>query len=196
MSPYVLLAVFGLGFGVTTSVLNHLGGPVFSYVSKVIGSGWWWMAIAFLVSLTGRRWGVFFRTAMFLLTAVGAYYVSDHLFGTYSRGDEVRWSWLVMDVIVYFVLALAASFAFTVLGFAIRSQRAIGVLAAAAVPGWIAFDALGMHAGLVRESWADPFLMSVSLWVGVVAGVVAVGVLAICVRRWLSGFDFSGTATH
>ena len=183
--PLLGVAAFGLVFGVLSSTVNHVGGLVAVYASKTVDTAWAWLFVAFLASLTGKGWGSFIRTAAVLVPAVIGYYTSDTLFGTYGPADDLRWLILLADVVVYLVLSVLVSAGLALVNIGIRSRGVLGILASVVVPGYIASDALTLYAHLANASWADPYLVRVSLAVGLVAAVGTVVVLLARARQWL-----------
>jgi hypothetical protein len=181
------VASFGLAFGVASSTLNHVGGLVAVYASKTVDTAWAWLFVAFLASLTGRQGESFTRTAQLLVPAVIGYYASDTLFGTYGWAEDLRWLILAADVGVYLVLSFVVSIGLALLNLGIRSPGALGIVASAVLPGFIAADALTLHAHLASAPWADPYLVQVSLAVGISAAVGTVGIFLVRGRRWLLG---------
>lgn len=179
------VAAFGLAFGVLSSALNHVGGLVAVYASKTVDTAWAWLFVAFLASVTGKGWGAFVRSIGLLTPAVIGYYASDTLFGTYGPADDLRWLILAADVVVYLVLSVLVSAGLALLNIGIRSRGVIGILASVVVPGYIASDALTLYVHLVKESWADPYLVRVSLAVGLSAAVGSLVLVLVRTRLWL-----------
>jgi hypothetical protein len=171
---------------VLSSTLNHVGGLVAVYAANAVDSAWAWLFVAFLASLTGTGWGSFIRTVQLLVPAVMGYYGSDTLFGTYGPAEDMHWLILGADVVVYLVLSLLVSGGLAFLNLATRSPGALGILASVVVPCWIAADALSLYARLAPAPWASPYLVRVTLAVGVTAAVGTVGLLLVRSRRWLS----------
>ncbi len=184
-APLLGIAAFGLVFGVLSSTVNHVGGLVAVYASKTVDSAWAWLLVAFLASLTGRGWGSFIRTAAVLVPAVIGYYTSDTLFGTYGPADDLSWLILLADVVVYLVLSFLVSAGLALLNLGIRSRGGLGILSSVVVPVYIASDALMLYAHLANASWADPYLVRVSLVVGLSAAAGTIVLVLVRTLRWL-----------
>lgn len=188
----VALLVAGVVFGVVTSLVNHGFGPAAHSVSKVLGSGSAWLVAGWCASLTGHGWRGAFRNGLsFLLPAVTSYYIADAASGVYTSPSfddptgPVTFDLLsvVTDLGFYVVLALATS---AVLGVvAALTQRAglIGLLAAVAVPGFVAVTQLRLHQQLLALEFArDPAEISATWWTGMAA---LLATLAIVPARML-----------
>lgn len=180
----LFLIVVGLVYGMLTSAVNHGFGPGSAYVSKVLGDGSVWLAVGLAVCLAGRTWAVAaLRGLAFYLPAVGAYYVADVVAGVYhspplsdpfgpARFDVTG---LALDVVLWVVFGSVTSALLAVLVVLIRRGGVLGIVAAVAVPAYIAYSALTLYAQ--QRTWnlaLDPISVEMNLLIGVSAAAVAV----------------------
>lgn len=124
------------------------------------------------------------RGCLFLHPAVVGYYLSDLLSGTYTNGLEhpgesclntINFGDMVVDVIVYLVLASAAA-ALALLVVTMRRGGPFGVGGALAVPAYVANRAFGArHAAQVLP--ANPEMEAVRTGIAWTACAVGAGVL-------------------
>lgn len=190
----VALVLAGAAFGVTTSMVNHGFGPAAGYVSKVLGSGSIWLLAGFCAALTGYRWrDSFTRSIGFLLPAVAGYYLADTAAGVYTLPSfddptgPVSFDLysVATDLGFYVVAALAASAVLGLVVTLIQRDGIVGLLASAAVPGYIAVTALTLHRRLLGlEIATDPAETAATWWIGIGALILTIAAIPI---RFIAG---------
>jgi hypothetical protein len=176
------LLLVGLAFGVLTSAVNHGFGPYPEHTSEILGDEWTWLTAGFLAAWVGHAWmQSVVRACAVLVPAVLVYYISDLMQGTYTNaamrpggGSTIDLPGLFVDVVFYTLLAVVTATVLGLLVSTIRRGGLMGILAALALPVYIARTVLGA---------ATP-LHEVSGYVGIAAaGLMAVIALVALGRR-------------
>lgn len=201
----LLLIGAGLTFGALTSAANHGVSPAAAYISKLLDNGGVWLAAGLLACLAGRTWRIAaVRSATFYLAAVASYYVGDAAAGVYttpSRADpfgptQVDFANLAVDLGFYLALGLVTSCLLATLVVVIHRGGVAGVIAAIAVPGYIAFSAIseGLRA---NESPipTSPIRTQMTWTLGLTAAVVTGIVLIWRVAQVLRGRTIGSTSS-
>lgn len=181
----LVLVVAGTAFGIVVSAVNHGIGPTSEYVSKVIGSGWIWLAAGLGACLLGCSWKQSWVCGVvFYWPAVVGYYIADTVAGVYTSppftdptaAEQLDLPALIADTVGYVAVAAAVSALLALVVLVSRRGSIVGLLGAVAVPSYIAYAALTLHHGLkaLPERFHDPIEMTVTWYMGLTAVAVTV----------------------
>lgn len=175
-----LLVLLGVALGSANVAVNHGYGPASEHLSKALGNDWAWLVAGFCACWTGRTWRSSIGHGMaLLLPAVMTYEVLDFVVrrqeGIQAIGSPVPFT------VFWSISAVVASVALTGLIVLIRRGGTVGVLAAAALPAFIANSAHDNH----TQAGDDPAMLEVTGILWPAAASLTVVILALGIARVL-----------
>lgn len=176
-----ILVALGLLLGAVNVAVNHGLGPAPEHLSKIIGNDVGWLVAGFCACWSGRTWrGSMGRGLVLLVPAVMAYELLDHLVALRLDGVQT-FTGPVTFMIFWSIAAVVASAALAGIVALIRRGGLLGVLAAAALPAFIARSAHGDHG----HAADDPAMLEVTAILWPAAAAVTLAVLVVGVARHL-----------
>ena len=183
-----LLVALGVVLGGVNVAANFGLVPGSFWLAKIVGVEWGWLIAGFAACWGGRTWrAAFTRSMTLLLPAVIVYVIADAVMiartvdGTISGPGAV-----IIEGIFWSVAAVGASVALATVRRLIRVDGPIGVLAAAALPTYIAYSVWSSRRNLARMNVDDPAMVdvaAVALPAAVVAAIVAAAARILAPRE-------------
>lgn len=183
-----LLVGMGIALGAVNVAANFGLVPGSFWLAKVVGLEWGWLVAGFAACWAGRTWRASFTRALtLLLPAVLVYVIADA--GMIARtvdGTPPSPAAVIIEGLFWSVAAVGASVAVATTRRLIRVDGPIGVLAAAALPAYIAYSAWSTRRNLVRMDVNDPATVdvaSVLLPTAIVIAIVAAAARGLTPRE-------------
>lgn len=182
-----LLVVLGVALGAVNVAANFGLVPGSFWLAKVVGLEWGWLVAGFAACWGGRAWRESFTRAMALLCpAVLVYVVGDAvMIARTVDGTPPSPAAVIIEVLFWGVAAVGASVGLAAVRRLIRVDGPIGMLAAAALPTYIAYSAWSTRRDLVRMDVNDPAtvdVVTVLLPAAVVIAIVAAAARGLASR--------------
>jgi len=188
-----VIVLAGAAFGALASTVNRA--PGLAVLSKILGVGWSWAALAILVGAVANRRRTLAVIAV-LVAAVAGYYLSDLAAGTYNtidlgdprvvadpvNADEVvLWPGALQDFVFWAAFAVLVSWPLARIGAAARRDDAWGLAARLVVPLGAAAEMLTLK--LPGELAVQPNWDTVAVYIAVAGGGI-VSALVLVVRHF------------
>lgn len=181
----VIAFAVGGGFGATTSLINDISSPygmiggqiadtgwawtlrVAEVVSRLVGVGWAWAALAIVMGYLAGKGGSGVRSVvaavLTLLAATTAYYGMDSIL----REESLAGYW--WEISFWWPASVATGLVFGVVGAGIRRPGVIGLLCGLAIPvgasAWVVWEASGMLYVSPAMHWARAIVWVCSVMV-------------------------------
>lgn len=183
-----LLAALGVVLGAVNVAANFGLVPGSLWLAKIVGVEWGWLIAGFAACWAGRTWReAFTRSLSLLLPAVIVYVIADAMMIARTvDGATPGPAAVIIEGVFWSVAAVGASVGLATVRRLIRVDGPIGVLAAAALPTYIAYSAWSTRRDLVRVGVEDPAMVDVAtvlLPAAVVAAVVAAAARSLAPRE-------------
>ncbi|MCW4600241.1 hypothetical protein ON003_00390 [Janibacter hoylei] len=158
-----LLVALGVALGAVNVAANFGLVPGSAWLAKVVGLEWGWLVAGFAAGWAGRTWRAsFMRALTLLLPAVLVYVVADAvMIARTVDGTPPTPAAVVLEGLFWGVAAVGASVGLATVRSLIRVDGPIGMLAAAALPAYIAYSAWSTRRNLVRMDVDDPATVDV-----------------------------------
>lgn len=177
----------GVALGTVNVLANaSLLGPWSGHLSKIVGNDWAWLVACFLAALTGTTWrSSFGRGLAMLFPAVVTYYVAELAVDDVLFGPAFADPYVLTNTVAWLVIATFTAAGVGLLTELVRRGGPVGVLAAAVVPGYIAWTAFTMQQWLDQPEPVDPALLDVVRVLWPAATIVTIVVLLVTGNREL-----------
>jgi hypothetical protein len=192
---FTIALVVGGGFGTITSLINDISSPygmiggqiadtgwswilgAAEVVSRLVGVGWAWAALAVVMGyFAGRRGSSVWAAAAAILTllaATTAYYGMDSIF----REESLAGYW--WEISFWWLASVATGLVFGVVGAGIGRPGVIGLLCGLVIP-------VGASAWVVWEASGMPYVSPEMHWARAIVWVCSVMVAGIFIARFIA----------
>lgn len=182
-----LLVASGTTLGAVNVAANFGLMPGSFWLAKIVGVEWGWLIAGFAACWAGRTWrGAFTRSVTLLLPAVIVYVIADAtMIARTVDGPSPGAAAVIIEGVFWSVAAVGASVGLATVRRLIRVDGPIGVLAAAALPTYIAYSAWSTRRNLARAGVDDPAMVDVAtvlLPAAVVVAIVAAAARSLAPR--------------
>lgn len=182
-----LLVASGTALGAVNVAANFGLVPGSLWLAKIVGVEWGWLIAGFAACWAGRTWrGAFTRSVTLLLPAVIVYVIADAtMIARTVDGPSPGPAAVIIEGVFWSVAAVGASVGLATVRRLIRVDGPIGVLAAAALPTYIAYSAWSTRRNLARAGVDDPAMVDVAtvlLPAAVVVAIVAAAARSLAPR--------------
>lgn len=173
-----LLVASGITLGAVNVAANFGLVPGSFWLAKIVGLEWGWLLAGFAACWAGRTWReAFTRSMTLLLPAVIVYVIADAMMIARTvEGAPPGPAAVIIEGLFWSAAAAVASVGLATVRRLIRVDGPIGVLAAAALPAYIAYSSWSTRRNLVRMEVNDPAtfqVVSILLPVAVLCAIVA-----------------------
>lgn len=170
-----LLVSSGVALGAVNVAANFGLVPGSFWLAKLVGVAWGWLIAGFAACWAGRTWReAFARSMTLLLPAVIVYVIADAMMIARTvDGTGPTPAAVIVEGIFWSVASVGASVGLATIRRLIRVDGPIGVLAAAALPTYIAYSAWSVRRDLARMDGDDPAMVDVATFLLPAAVVVA-----------------------
>lgn len=182
-----LLVASGTALGAVNVAANFGLVPGSFWLAKIVGVEWGWLIAGLAACWAGRTWrGAFTRSVTLLLPAVIVYVIADAtMIARTVDGPSPGPAAVIIEGVFWSVAAVGASVSLATVRRLIRVDGPIGVLAAAALPTYIAYSAWSTRRNLARAGVDDPAMVDVAtvlLPAAVVVAIVAAAARSLAPR--------------
>lgn len=183
-----LLVALGVALGAVNVAANFGLVPGSFWLAKIVGVEWGWLIAGFAACWAGHTWRqAFTRSMTLLLPAVIVYVIADAMMIARAvDGTTPGPAAVIIEGMFWSVAAAIASLGLATVRRLIRVDGLIGVLAAAALPAYIAYSAWSTRRDLARTGIDDPAMVDVAtvlMPAAVVAAIVAAAARGLAPRQ-------------